>query len=152
MKNKGITEMFRLLWNCDWSGLLYAPTNNGWLQLFGYGFVGGGAFVVDFGVYCILGWLGMQYLLAGIISFIAGFAFNFLVSRWMIFRSTASSKIDVRELISVLAISVIGLLLTEALLFAGTDLIGLDYRIAKIAASILVLFWNYAARKIFVYK
>ena len=140
--------MFRLLWNCDWSGLLYAPTNNGWLQLFRYGFVGGGAF----GVYCILGWLGMQYLLAGIISFIVGFAFNFLVSRWMIFRSTASSKIDVRELISVLAISVIGLLLTEALLFAGTDLIGLDYRIAKIAASILVLFWNYAARKIFVYK
>ena len=138
--------MFRLLWNCDWSGLLYAPTNNGWLQLFRYGFV------VDFGVYCILGWLGMQYLLAGIISFIAGFAFNFLVSRWMIFRSTASSKIDVRELISVLAISVIGLLLTEALLFPGTDLIGLDYRIAKIAASILVLFWNYAARKIFVYK
>ena len=95
MKNKGITEMFRLLWERDWSGLLYAPTNNGWLQLFRYGFVGGGAFVVDFGVYCILGWLGMQYLLAGIISFIVGFAFNFLVSRWMIFQSTASSKIGV---------------------------------------------------------
>ena len=108
--------MFRLLWNCDWSGLLYAPTNNGWLQLFRYGFVGGGALLLISVFICILGWLGMQYLLAGIISFIAGFAFNFLVSRWMIFRSTASSKIDVRELISVLAISVIGLLLTEALL------------------------------------
>ena len=88
MKNKGITEMFRLLWERDWSGLLYAPTNNGWLQLFSDGFVGGGAFVFDFGVYCILGWLVMQYLLAGIISFIVGFALNFLVSRRMMYEST----------------------------------------------------------------
>ena len=70
----------------------------------------------------------------------------------MIFRQTTDKKIYASEVVSVLIISLIGLTLTEGLLFIGTDLLNLDFRLSKIAASIIVLFWNYFARKLFVYN
>ena len=70
----------------------------------------------------------------------------------MIFRQSAASQVNVREIVSVLAISLIGLVLTEGLLFVGTDFLSMDFRMSKIAASIIVLFWNYIARKVFVYR
>ena len=150
--NNGLAEVFSLLRTGNWQALFYGATTNGWIQLFRYGFVGGGAFIVDFGTYCLLEWKGFHYLTAGVLSFVVGFAFNFLVSRWLIFCATASAKIEVRELVSVLVISLIGLLLTEGLLFVGRDLLQFDSRVSKIVASIIALFWNYVARKIFVYN
>ena len=153
MKNKGdLMELFTLTRKKDWPGLFYMSTTNKWVQLFRYSFVGGGAFVVDFGTYCGLEYSGVPYLIAGIFSFFAGFIFNFLLSRWLIFRSDASKKISGQELFSVLIISLLGMVFTEILLFLGTDLLKVDFRASKIIASLIVLFWNYAARKIFVYK
>ena len=145
-------EVLQLLKSLDWRELIFAPTKNSLLQLGRYVLVGGSAFVVDFGAYCWLEYIGIHYLLVGIISFVAGFLFNFLVSRWMIFRQTTDKKINASEVVSVLIISLIGLTLTEGLLFIGTDLLNLDFRLSKIAASIIVLFWNYFARKLFVYN
>lgn len=153
MKKKNeLIESLQLLKKFDWNGLLFAPTKNSLLQLGRYVLVGGSAFLVDFGAYCWLEYMGLHYLLAGVLSFIAGFLFNFLVSRWMIFRQSAASRVNVHEIISVFAISLIGLALTEGLLFVGTDFLSMDFRVSKIAASIIVLFWNYIARKVFVYK
>lgn len=136
----------------DWAELLWKPTENGLIQIGRYGLVGGGAFIVDFGAYFLLETVGFHYLTAGVISFVIGFAFNFTFSRWLIFRAIAAPKVKAGELLSVLGISLIGLLLTEGLLFIGIDLLRLDFRVAKIIASVLVLFWNYITRKIFVYK
>lgn len=85
-------------------------------------------------------------------SFIAGFAFNFSVSRLLIFKATVTEKANAKELLAVLLISLIGLILTEALLLVGTEIILMDYRASKIIASIIVLFWNYFARRKFVYR
>ena len=145
-------ELLRLFFSGKWRALFIAPTNNGYIQLFRYGFVGGGAFCVDFATYCILERWGIHYLLAGIGAFIVGFAFNFTVSRILIFCADGNQKINRRELLSVLIISCIGLALTELLLFVGVYWINMDYRLSKIFASVLVLFWNYIARKKFVYK
>lgn len=145
-------EFFGLLVRFDLRGLLTEPTNNGVLQLFRYLFVGGCSFLIDFGVYCLLEAVGLHYLVAGVIAFIVSFAFNFFVSRILIFRTTAAEKANARELLGVAAISVTGLALTELLLYLGTDILLIDFRLSKIIASILVLFWNYAARKLFVYR
>lgn len=145
-------EFWNRLRKGDFRGLLIEACDDPFIQLFRYCIVGGCAFLIDFGVYCLLKYLGMYYLVAAIFSFLISFAFNFLVSRVMIFKNAAQHTVVHKELFGVVAISVIGLGLTELLLFICTSLCGMDYRLSKIVASILVLLWNYAARKIFVYK
>lgn len=152
MKKSDFEEALCLLRRMDLRGLLISPTKNGFLQLGRYVMVGGGAFLVDFGSYCLLGHWGVHYMAAGILSFILGFAFNFLISRLLIFSTAAEKRINIRELVSVLAISLLGLLITEGLLYVGTDMLKMDFRLSKIIASVIVLFWNYFARKIVVYK
>lgn len=152
MKKSELLEVFALLKHLEWKALLIAPTENRLLQFGRYILVGGSAFIVDFGSYCLLGLLGVHYLAAGVVSFIAGFAFNFFVSRLLIFKATAMEKANAKELLAVLLISLIGLILTEALLLVGTEIILMDCRVSKIIASIIVLFWNYFARRKFVYR
>jgi putative flippase GtrA len=94
----------------------------------------------------------MHYLLAGVAAFLVSFVFNFYVSRVFIFKKSAPEKAGPKEFSAVIAISVIGLALTEALLYLGTGRLGFDYRASKIIASVIVLFWNYFARKQFVYR
>ena len=89
---------------------------------------------------------------AGVLSFAAGFLFNFFAGRFLIFRAGSREKAGTKELLSVLVIAVIGLGLTELFLYIGVEWLRMDYRISKMIAAVLVLFWNYAARKIFVYK
>lgn len=141
-----------LLRKCDWRGLMLLPTENAMLQFFRYIFVGACAFFVDFSSYCILEAVGLHYLLAGVFAFLISFIFNFCISRVLIFKSAASEKATAQELTGVALISLVGLGLTELLLFVGTDLLEMDFRISKVVSSILVLFWNYTARKLFVYR
>ncbi len=144
-------ELLLLILKCRWKDLFLSPTPNGWIQLFRYGFVGGIAFIVDFTVYCLLAWLGLHYLAAGVVAFLVAFAANFCISRVLIFQPGKDDSIQ-KEIILVLIISGIGLLLTELLLFLGVRVLEMDFRVSKIAATIIVLFWNYFARKMFVYK
>lgn len=145
-------ELVFLLRTRDWTGLLSAPTENSVLQLFRYVLIGGSSFAIDFGIYCILGEIGINYLIAGILAFIISFLFNFSVSRVLIFKSSASQKAIAKEFVGVIVISIIGLGFTELLLFLGTDLLHADFRISKIMASIFVLIWNYSARRLFIYR
>ncbi len=145
-------ELLTLLFTGRWKQLFTAPTDNGWINLFRYCFVGGMSFLIDYALYCLLCAVGLSYLLAGVLSFTAGFAFNFLAGRLLIFAAGSREKAQAKELFSVLAIAVIGLGLTELLLYLGVDWLRLDYRVAKAVAAVLVLFWNYAARRIFVYR
>lgn len=48
-------------------------------------------------------------------------------------------------------ISTIGLVFTEVLLYLFTDVLGLYYLISKIISAIIVLFWNFIARRIMFY-
>lgn len=48
-------------------------------------------------------------------------------------------------------ISTIGLVFTEVLLYLFTDVLGLYYLVSKIISAIIVLFWNFIARRIMFY-
>jgi len=45
---------------------------------------------------------------------------------------------------------VVGLLFTEALLYIFTEWVHIHYMISKIIATIIVFFWNFFARKLFI--
>lgn len=131
--------------------LLNKPTDNLWIGFFRYCIVGGIAFVVDFGLYLLLTWIGVHYLIAGLIAFAISFAVNFLLSHYFVFNTNASSQKATAEIAKVLAIALIGLLLTEILLWVF-HLLNLSHWLSKALACAIVLVWNYLGRKFLVYQ
>ena len=55
-----------------------------------------------------------------------------------------------REFIIFVVLSVIGLLINDALMWAGTEFVSLDYRLVKVLATCVVMIWNFVTRKIFL--
>ncbi|MBP3791515.1 MAG: GtrA family protein [Methanobrevibacter sp.] len=131
--------------------LFKEKTDNIFIQLFRYVFVGGNAFAVDFFfLYFFSDICGIYYLLSGVFSFIISVMVNYLMStRWVFNQDKIGNKLV--EFYLFLIISTIGLVFTEILLWLFTDIFGLYYLISKIMAAIIVLFWNFIARRVMFY-
>lgn len=70
-------------------------------------------------------------------------------TKWVFNQDNIENK--VLEFNLFLAISTLGLVFTEILLWLFTDVFGLYYLISKVIAAILVMFWNFIARRIMFY-
>lgn len=127
------------------------PTDDIFLQLFRYVFVGGTAFVVDFFfLYFFSDICGIYYLISAVLSFIISVLVNYIMStKWVFNQDNIENK--VLEFNLFILISTIGLVFTEILLYLFTDIIGLYYLISKIISAIIVLFWNFLARRVMFY-
>ena len=55
-----------------------------------------------------------------------------------------------REFIIFVVLSVIGLLINDVLMWAGTDMLGISYLITKLFATAVVMVWNFVTRKKFL--
>lgn len=131
--------------------LFLNETDNWFIQLFRYCFVGGLAFVVDYGLLVLLTEVcGLHYLLSATISFIVGLIANYLLSTSWIFRK---SKLDNKwaEFVVFAIIGVIGLGLNNLLLYLFTDIIHIHYMISKLITTGIVMIWNFGARKIILF-
>ena len=125
-------------------------TDSFYIQFFRYIFVGGTAFIVDFGfLYFFSDICGIYYLISAILSFIISVLVNYVMSTKWVFNQ---DKIDnkVVEFNLFIIISTIGLVFTEILLYFFTDIVGY-YLISKIISAIIVLFWNFIARRVMFY-
>ena len=127
------------------------PTDDIFLQLFRYIFVGGTAFVVDFFfLYFFSDICGIYYLISAVLSFIISVLVNYIMStKWVFNQDNIENK--VLEFNLFILISTIGLGFTEILLYFFTDIVGLYYLISKIISAIIVLFWNFLARRVMFY-
>ena len=85
------------------------------------------------------------------IAFVMGLIVNFILSKLLVFTTGAKVKNTMLEFLSYTVIGIIGLGLTEAIIWLGTVPLHIPVLIAKIIAAVLVLIWNFAARKIFLY-
>lgn len=137
----------------EWLDKLFkAPTESTFIQLFRYGFVGGLAFLVDYGTLVLLTeFAGMHYLLAATISFILGLITNYLLSITWVFNQ---HKLNNRwvEFLLFAFIGVVGLGLNDAIMFLCTERCGIHYMLSKIIATAIVFFWNFLARKLILFK
>lgn len=131
--------------------LFKQPTDNIFIQLFRYIFVGGTAFLVDFFfLYFFSDVCGIYYLISAVLSFIISVLVNYVMStRWVFNQDNIENK--VLEFNLFILISTIGLVFTEILLYFFTDIVGLYYLISKIISAIIVLFWNFLARRVMFY-
>ncbi|AMD18445.1 polysaccharide synthesis protein GtrA [Methanobrevibacter sp. YE315] len=131
--------------------LFKEPTDDIFLQLFRYIFVGGTAFVVDFFfLYFFSDICGIYYLISAVLSFIISVLVNYIMStKWVFNQDNIDNK--VLEFNLFILISTIGLVFTEILLYFFTDIVGLYYLVSKIISAIIVLFWNFLARRVMFY-
>lgn len=117
-----------------------------------YLFVGGIAFVVDFGTLYLLTEFGnLHYLTSAAFGFLFGLSTNFFLSiRYVFVNRSVKSKSAEFSLFAM--IGVVGLGLNEALMWAFTEKIGLYYMGSKVVATIVVFLWNFFARKTALFK
>ncbi len=106
---------------------------------------------VDTGLYALGLRLHLGYPLAAILGFLGGLAVAYLISvRWA-FRTRRLGDARV-EFIVFAVIGVLGLLLTESLLWLQIDVLAFGALPAKLAASCGVFFFNFGARKFVLFK
>ncbi|MDR2197695.1 MAG: GtrA family protein [Coriobacteriales bacterium] len=119
-------------------------------QILKFGMVGGLAFLIDFGLLVLLTELvGLNYLVSATISFIVSVIFNYLASMRFVFAHKEGLTRQ-REFAIFVVLSVIGLILNDLIMWVGTDLGGIDYRLTKIVAAALVMVWNFGTKKAFL--
>jgi putative flippase GtrA len=144
MTKTGINSFFHLIFTEE--------TNNTFLQLLRYTFVGGFAFIVDFSLlYLLTNYLNLYYLLSALIAFIAGLLINYFLSiRWVFYRRNVTNR--KLEFVIFMVIGIVGLALNELLLWLFTDILLFYYLISKIFTAIFVYLWNFFARKLLLFK
>ena len=146
-------EFFELLKKGDLKAIFLMPTANGFLQFFRYLFVGGVATVVDWGMLFLFTEFGhIHYLISTILAFVGGLVTNFLLSKQLVFKANEARVSPVMEFLSYAIIGVIGLGITELIMFLFTSCLDFHYMISKVIATVIVLFWNYMARRYAIYK
>jgi len=120
------------------------------VQMIKYGFVGGAAFIVDYGLLILFTeYLGLYYILSSTLAFCVSILVSYFGSiGWVFHNPDTGSKS--RDIVAFFIIGIVGLGLTDLILWVFTDLVEMYYLLSKIVATIIVFFWNFFARKIFI--
>lgn len=132
---------------------LFVSSSNSTLpQLFRYTFVGGFAFLVDFGLlYVLTEHAGAHYLLSATVSFVAGLLVNYTLSKvWVFNTSTYENK--KLEFLLFAGIGIAGLAVNDACLWLLSSVLGLWYMLSKVITTIITYLWNFFARKYLLFR
>lgn len=132
--------------------LLYSSTENIVIQLIRYVFVGGIAFVADFGILAFLTeYFNVPYLLSGCFGFVGGLTVNYLLSiRWVFNKHNTDASSAMTDFLMFAIIGIIGLGLNALIMWVSTEKIGAHYLLSKIISTILVFGWNFIARRVLI--
>jgi putative flippase GtrA len=135
------------------SKILFTNETTNWgVQLIRYVFVGGFAFVVDYGLLLVLTELGhFHYLISATISFIAGLIVNYIISTKWIFTKSKISSTTIEFMIYSI-IGVIGLLLNDLLMYFFTEWIHIHYLVSKLITAAIVMGWNFIGRRTILFN
>jgi putative flippase GtrA len=130
--------------------LFVCKSDNFYIQAFRYVFVGGIAFVADASLLYLSSLLGIHYLICTAMAFVVGLIVNYLLSKIFVFTEKAKTGAII-EFVIYAVIGVIGLVITELLMWLFTDIVGIYFMLSKIITAIIVLVWNFLTRKFTLY-
>ena len=113
--------------------------------------VGGVAACVDIGLFMLFAQhLGLPYLRVAAATFVVATLVNYWLSIRFVFVSGARFRRR-WELALVFAVSGVGLALNQGILALAVERLGSGLLAAKLLATGTVFFWNYFARRVFVF-
>ncbi len=132
--------------------VLFGPTRNILHQFARYVMVGGLAFVIDFGsLYLFTELARLYYLVSAAVAFMLGLVTNYSLSRlWVFDRRTLSSSY--MEFLVFALIGVVGLGWNEVIIWFVVEKVHLHYLVAKLVSVGIVMFWNFGARKLVLFR
>lgn len=150
-------ELISLLLKFDFKNLFFTETDNGLIKFFRYCFVGGIAFVVDYAVFAvvclILGKGAVVTTIGTIAGFICGLIVNFLLSKKFVFTEDSEKVSRKGEFVWYTIIGIVGAVLNVLLMMLFTEwVMSMNRYIAKILVALIVLVYNYVARKVILYS
>lgn len=120
------------------------------LQIFKFIMVGGLAFVIDYLTLILCKEVfNLNVLVSAAIAFTVSVIFNYILSIKWVF-DVDKSKSEKKNFIIFIVFSIIGLLLTELIMWIGTDILKVNYLLVKIIATAIVMVFNFITRKLFL--
>lgn len=132
--------------------LFRGQTNNTLVQLFRYTFVGGIAFMFDFGsLYLLTDWMYIHYLISAALAFVAGITVNYLLSISWVFQNRSLSS-RWAEISFFTIIGIVGLGLNELFIWLFTEFARFHYLASKMVSTVSVYLWNFSARKFLLFR
>jgi putative flippase GtrA len=151
-------EFFSLIIKLDFKGLFVSKTDNIIVQFFRYCFVGGIATIVEGGALWLIQHfifnerVGFYVYISQGVAFLMGLLANFALSKLFVFQEKSEKTGAFGEFITYGVIGVVGLLIKELLLWGFNIRLGIHYMLIWVISTIIVLIWNYAARKVILYR
>lgn len=122
------------------------------LQIFKFVLVGGLAFIIDYVLLILCKEIfHLNILLSAAIAFTISVIVNYILSIKWIFE-VEPNRSKKKNFIIFLIFSILGLGLTEIMMWFGVEIIKYSYLIVKIFATAIVMIFNFITRKIFLEK
>ena len=114
------------------------------------GFVaaGGTATVINYALFVLLYWAGMNYLIASTLGYVSGIVVSFTINRYLVFRDSEKQP---RQFLRYTAIYLVALVAQLGLLELGVRL-GLDPLVANAIALVIVVIANFFVIRRFVFS
>lgn len=121
-------------------------------QIIKFGIVGGLAFLIDYGIMVLCKEVfKFDVLVAAGFGFTVSVIFNYIASvKWVFNINENNSKS--KQFITFIIFSIIGLIITEIIMYIGTDIMKISYLIVKVGATLIVMVFNFITRKLFLEK
>lgn len=108
--------------------------------------------LVDYAVYSLLLMVGVDFVTAIIVGYGTGLWVNYYIARHYIFTSGTKVNSVRTEFVAVVLIAFAGALLNIAIVkLLSYSLWQIDPMLSRVVAIGIVFFWNYFARKRFIY-
>lgn len=125
-------------------------TENLLIQIFKFLIVGGIAFLIDyFTLFCCKEFINLSVLLSTAIAFTISVIYNYIASIKWVFNVNNENSAE-KNFVIFIILSIIGLIITEIIMWLGSNIIGINYLIVKIIATIIVMVFNFITRKLFL--
>lgn len=123
-------------------------------ELILYILFGGLTTVVDWASYWLMtDILHIPYMTANFISQVVSILFAYVTNRCFVFESKAhGAKAIVVEMVKFFGARVVSMLMNMLVMFVGVDMLRVNDKVIKIAASVLVVIANYIFSKLFVFR
>lgn len=139
----------------EWSVLrLFQPFYKKNKEMLLYLFFGGLSFIVSISTYAVFNvGLGLNELIANILSWIITVMFAFLTNRIWVFQSPTNGITEFfKQMLAFYSGRVITLIIEEAILLIFITWLGFNSMLIKVIAQVIVIVLNYVISKLLIFK